>query len=326
MAGLRQIFALFIPVLFLFLLTSFALQAEEKTGLLHDSIIVQKQKRTFDYYVPTSYSHDQSVPLVLAFHGRGSTAENQIKLTKFDELAEKERFIAVFPNSAAVHEPNLKKGHERQWNDGRMDTPAFRAGIDDVQFISQVIDYFTEHYNIDESRVYAAGMSNGAFFANRLAIELSDRIAGVGAVAGTLAVPIANQKPREPVSIVLIMGTDDPIVPYEGVNGYAFSAEETIDYWKKANGLNSNPSIKKLPKKDKKDTTEVIKIAFSDPTNRAEVILYKIQGGGHAWPGGPQYAKTNKIGLTSRQIHATEVIWNELKKHKKSKPISIFSR
>ena len=317
MNAIQRVASVLIPVFFIFLLTSFALKAEQQTGLQHDSITFQGQERTFDYYIPTSYSSDESVPLVFSFHGRGSTAENQIKLTKYDELAEKEGFIAVFPNSSKINEPNLKRGHERQWNDGRFDTPAFRAGIDDVQFISKVIDYFENHYNIDSSRVYATGMSNGAFFANRLGVELPNRITGIGAVAGTLAAPVAAQKPNELVSVVLIMGTDDPIVPYDGVQGYSLSAEDTMDYWKNANGLHAKPSVKKLSTKTNKDKTEIIKTTYSSPKNKAEVVLYKVAGGGHTWPGGPQYAEESKIGKTSKHLNATEIIWHELKKYQK---------
>lgn len=314
---LRRVASILIPVFFIFLLTTFALQAEEKTGLIHDSLTFQNHERTFDYYVPSSYTRKEQVPLLFSFHGRGSTAENQIKLTKFDKLAEKEGFIVVFPNSTEINEPNLKRGHERQWNDGRFDTPAFRAGIDDVQFISNVIDYFSVHYNVDLSRVYATGMSNGAFFANRLGVELSARIAGIGAVAGTLAVPIATQKPHEPVSTVLVMGTDDPIVPYDGVQGYSLSAEDTVDFWNKANHVDANPVVTKIASQVGDDETEIIKSTYSSPTNDAEVIFYKVDGGGHTWPGGPQYAKERKIGKTAKYMNATEVIWNELKKHRK---------
>lgn len=314
---IRRVVSILIPVSFLFILTAFALQAEQQTGLQNNKIIFQGQERTFDYYVPTSYSGDVSVPLVFSFHGRGSTSENIIKLTNFDMLAEREGFIAVFPNSAVVNEPNLKRGHERQWNDGRFDTPAFRAGIDDVQFISKVLDYFENHYNIDSSRIYATGMSNGAFFANRLGVELSERISGIGAVAGTLAAPIASQKPNVPVSVVLIMGTDDPIVPYDGVQGYSLSAEDTVRFWKNANGLDAKQAVKKLTKKANDDNTEIIKTTYASPAKDAEVVFYKVAGGGHTWPGGPQYAKESKIGKTSTHMNATEVIWQELKKFQK---------
>lgn len=314
MNAIRRIATVLIPVSFIFLLTTFALQAEEKTGLQQDSITVQSRERTFEYYVPRSYSGEEQVPLLFSFHGRGSTAKNQMKLTKFDTLAEKEGFIVVFPNSTEISEPNLKHGHERQWNDGRFDTPAFRAGIDDVQFISKVIDYFSNHYNIDLTRVYVTGMSNGAFFANRLGVELSERIAGIGAVAGTLAVPIAAQKPRQPVPTVLIMGTEDPVVPYEGVQGYSLSAEDTVGFWKKANDLDHKPDI---TKQVDENGIEITKLTYSNPTDDTEVIFYKIDGGGHTWPGGPQYAKISKIGKTAKRMNATEVIWNELKKHTK---------
>ncbi len=317
MTFFRRFFIVLIPLLFIVLLSSFGLQAEPKEGFQQGTITLQGHKRTFKYYIPNSYSSGKPVPLLFSFHGRGSHAEKQIKLTNFDQLAEKEGFIAVFPNSAEINEPNLKSGHERQWNDGRFDTPVNRAGIDDVKFTSEMIDYFARHYNVDLDRVYATGMSNGAYFVNRLAIELSDRLAGIGAVAGTIATPIATQKPRSPVSVVLMMGTEDPIVPYEGVSGYSLSAEETVDYWKNANALDSKPSTKTLVQPVKTDKTKVIRKKYKHAGQQTEVTLYKVINGGHTWPGGPQYAKPSKIGLASKQLEASKVIWDELKKFKR---------
>lgn len=317
MAFFQRFFIVLIPLLFIVLLSSFGLQAEPKEGFQKGSITLQGHERTFKYYIPNSYSSGKPVPLLFSFHGRGSHAEKQIQLTNFDQLAEKEGFIAVFPNSAEINEPNLKSGHERQWNDGRFDTPVNRAGIDDVKFTSEMIDYFARHYNVDLDRVYATGMSNGAYFVNRLAIELSDRLAGIGAVAGTIATPIATQKPRSPVPVVLMMGTDDPIVPYEGVSGYSLSAEETVDYWKNANALDAKPSTKTLGQLDKTDKTKVIRKKYKQAGQQAEVTFYKVIDGGHTWPGGPQYAKPSKVGLTSKQLEASKVIWNELKKFKR---------
>ncbi|MDE5416275.1 alpha/beta hydrolase family esterase [Alkalihalobacterium chitinilyticum] len=271
--------------------------------------------RTFDYYIPSSYNEKKSVPLMISFHGRGSNAEGQRFLSGFEAVAEKEGFIVAFPNSTALgHETLL--GHRFQWNDGRIDTPQFNAGVDDVAFTDALIDYFEGKYNIDPSRIYASGMSNGSIFANRLAVELSDRIAGIGAVTGPLAFPIAQQTPKGPVTVVLFMGVEDPIVPYDGVQNYLLSTDATIDYWVKANNTVKKPRVTYLPQTEPGDPTKIRREVYSGGKHGTQVILYKMEGTGHTWPSGPQYAEIKDIGLVSHHINGSQVIWDELKTHR----------
>lgn len=294
--------------------------SSERNGhVLRGTLKHQNYERTFDYYIPSTYTGKKKVPLMLSFHGRGSDSEEQRLLTSYDEIAEREGFIVVFPNSTNIRSDRKKKKHQKQWNDGRIDTPAFQKGVDDVGFTEALIDYFTDHYEIDVNRVYATGMSNGAFFVNRLAVELSDRIAGIGAVAGTLAATIAVKTPKQPTAVVLVMGDSDPIVPYEGFPGYILSADETITYWLKANNNNKRKHTSKpkvIMQTTEKDPTQVLRTKYKGSKNGAPITLYTIKEGGHTWPGGPQYAKREKIGRTSTHMNASEIIWNELKKIK----------
>lgn len=314
----QRSFLVMLTFLFTLLFAGAVSAAELKDEIQSDTLHFQGIERTFDYYVPTSYTGKKKVPLMLSFHGRGSNSEGQINLSGYEKVAEKEGFIVVFPNSTVIFEDGVPAGHERQWNDGRIDTPAYRAGIDDVGFTSALIDYFIDNFNIDVSRVYATGMSNGSFFSNRLAVELSDRIAGIGAVTGPLAAPIALKTPKNPVSVVLVMGDQDPIVSYDGYPGYMLSAQETINYWVKANEIRGNgkPKVNYLPQTAENDQTKIRREAYNGGKHGTEVILYKVEGGGHTWPDGPQYANPELIGYTSYHMNASEVIWNELKTHK----------
>jgi polyhydroxybutyrate depolymerase len=277
-------------------------------------------QRTFKYYVPTTYNESKNpVPLMLSFHGRGSSGSGQIRLSSFQNVAEKEGFIVVFPDSTEIDDGQLiSPGHRFQWNDGRTNTPQYRAGVDDVSFTSELIDHFQENFNIDPSRVYASGMSNGSLFANRLAVELSDRIAGIGAVTGPLAAPIAEKTPKGPVKVVLFMGTDDPVVNYHGIPDYLLSAEETVDYWVNANGTVTKPRIYELPQTGEEypgQTTKVIRHVYSGGKHGTEVVFYKLQGAGHVWPGGLYYSTPEYIGYPTNHINASQVIWDELKTH-----------
>ena len=142
-------------------------------------------------------------PLVLELHGGGGTADNVERLTGLQ--------VETDPRGWLVARPN---GVDRQWNDGR---PEVRAGIDDVAFLSAVIDDVAGRTPVDPDRVYATGISNGALMSGRLACELSDRIAAIGQVAGTQGVEAAaGCHPSRPVSVMVISGTADPLVPFGG--------------------------------------------------------------------------------------------------------------
>ncbi|UOR10560.1 alpha/beta hydrolase family esterase [Halobacillus amylolyticus] len=286
-------------------------------GFQSDSFEFEGYERTFQYYVPSSYSGKKSVPLMLSFHGRGSNSDGQIGLTGFEKVAEKEGFIVVFPDSTEIDDGNLTApSHRFQWNDGRTDTPQYRAGVDDVAFTSELIDYFEEKFNIDPSRIYASGMSNGSIFSNRLAVELSDRIAGIGAVTGPLAPSIAEKAPKGPITVVLFMGDQDPIVPYNGAPSVLLGAESTVDYWVEANDTASKPRVTYLPQTAEGDPTKIRREVYSGGKHGTEVIFYKMEGAGHTWPGGPQYLPPEYIGLVSNQINGSQLIWDELKTHR----------
>lgn len=149
-------------------------------------------------------------------------------------------------------------------------------------------------------------MSNGSFFSNRLGVELAERIAGIGAVTGPLATPIVSQNPSNPVSVVLVMGDEDPIVPYDGFAGYMLSTEETKNYWVKANEIRGNgkPKVSYLPQVAENDPTKIRREAYNGGKYGTEVILYTVEGGGHTCPGGPQYAPPQLIGSTSYHMNA----------------------
>ncbi|MFB4162235.1 PHB depolymerase family esterase [Alteribacillus sp. JSM 102045] len=295
-----------------------AVQEAQAGEIQRDSFEFDGYERTYQYYVPSSYNGKKAVPLMLSFHGRGSNSDEQISLTGFEEIAEKEGFIVVFPDSTEIVDDYIDEdsGHRFQWNDGREETPQKRAGVNDVGFTSELIDRFEENFNIDSSRIYANGMSNGSLFSHRLAVELSDRIAGIGAVTGPLASSIAEKTPKGPVPIVLFMGDNDTIVPYEGAENIILGAEATVDYWVEANNTAPKPRVTYLPQTAEDDPTKIRREVYSGGKYGTEVIFYKMEGAGHTWPGGPQYAPEESIGLVSRHINGSQVIWDELKTHR----------
>jgi len=274
--------------------------------------------RTYEYYIPSGYDGSEAVPLLFSFHGLGSSGEGQAYLTNFTALAEQEGFIAVFPdaksldpegNECAANLPALT-GNNIQWNVGGPWSLQYCADVDDVGFISALLDLFKEEYNIDVTRVYATGMSNGAMFAYYMALELPGTFAGIAAVASPMTTNMFEEEVSSPVTVIVMMSPDDPIVPYEGF-GWVGSVDATIDFWIEANQTSTEPGETVWEPTDG-DSTRIVRYVYSGGENGTEVILYKIEGGGHTWPGGPQYAPSSVIGLVSTHIDGSAEIWEHL--------------
>lgn len=275
--------------------------------------------RTYLVHVPPSHNKEKAAPLLFVLHGGGGTGKGMVSLTKngFNELADKEGFVVVYPD-----------GIERHWNDGRgvARYRAHKENVDDVGFISALIEHLSQTLNIDAKRIYATGISNGGFFSQRLACELTDKIAAIAVVAAQMSKNLSLIcKPKSPVSVLIMPGTKDPLVPYEGGEigfpmgrvklGKVLSVSETVKFWTAHNGCSSQPVVSWEPDNDPKDLTRVRKEVYSECKDKSEVVLLAIEGGGHTWPGGYQYLSEKIIGKTSRDIDANVVIWDFFKKH-----------
>jgi polyhydroxybutyrate depolymerase len=287
-----------------------------RTSFMHDSL-----KRTFNIHIPSSFDKSVQLPLVIALHGRGANGVSMVILTHkgFNKMADKDGFIMVYPD-----------GIELNWNDGRMDEEAndraHRENIDDVGFISALIDSMIKDYNINPKRVYVTGISNGAIMSYRLACELSDKITAIAPVDGNIPILLFPEcSPSRPVSVLAINNTDDPLVPFQGGEiygklhriklGKVLSVDESIGFWVNRNRCSITPVVDEEPDRDPKDGTRVTRVQYINDFDGTEVILYAVDGGGHTWPGGVQYLPARVIGKTCRDFDANEVIWSFFKKH-----------
>jgi len=291
---------------------------DQKDVLIHDGL-----RRRFRVYRPSLDNSSFRMPVVIALHGRGSTGKGMVILTRrgFEKLAASEKFMVVYPDGIGM-----------SWNDGRIDEEAndraFRDEIDDVGFISALIDYMIGEYNADPFRIFVTGISNGAIMAYRLACELSDKITAIAPVDGNIPVMLyPGCSPSFPVSVLAINNVDDPLVPFDGGEIYGrrrkvklgkiLSTEKSIKFWVSRNKCSGTPFVTEEPDKDPRDGTRVIRKSYVNGINGTEVILYEIEGGGHTWPGGIQYKPESVIGKTSRDIDANKVIWSFFKNHSK---------
>ncbi|HPI09028.1 MAG TPA: PHB depolymerase family esterase, partial [Saprospiraceae bacterium] len=159
--------------------------------------------REYRLYKPAVYNGSTAVPLVINMHGYSSNNLEQEFYGDFRGIADTANFLIVHPNGT------LDNQGQRFWN-------AFGTGsnVDDVGFISDLIDTLSAAYNIDPQRIYATGMSNGGFMSYSLACELNERIAAIASVTGSMApIKLASCNPQRPVPVMEIHGTADGVVP-----------------------------------------------------------------------------------------------------------------
>ena len=255
-------------------------------------------ERTWRVYVPASLPLDNAVPLVIGLHGGLGSGEQFAESTRFDSQAEEGRFLAVYPDGVA--RPLLGI---RTWNGGRCCGFAVDQNVDDVGFIATLIDQLQARFRIDPGRIYAMGHSNGGIMAYRLACELPDRIAAIGAVAASLEVPC---EAGQPVSVLSIHGDADTSHPLEGgegadsLAGVAFtSVQESLDDWIALNGCAATPSVAQAG--------AVTTTRWSGCDQDAVVESQIVAGASHAWPGGEPTGPLRP--QPSPDLDATAALW-----------------
>lgn len=260
-------------------------------------------ERSYHLYVPNTIPAE-NIPLVIVLHGGGGNGNGMIRLTDFNDVADEHGFIAVYPD-----------GIDRSWNDGRIpDTRRLQGRLDndDVGFISALIDTLASQYAIDLNRVFATGISNGGAMSHRLGCELGDKIRAIAVVSGNMATTLDCQ-PTNPISVLIINGTDDPLVLWEGTDnnrGDLLGTMESLAVWRDFLTCDVTPIIENLPDVDPNDQTTVSTETYINCADGQQLILYTITGGGHTWASGTQYLPVRVIGRVSYDINASRVIWN----------------
>ena len=258
-------------------------------------------KRTYALHIPARRTRIFS-PLVLLFHGSRGNGNFILNRTNFAAKAEAEGFIVSAPD-----------GINGGWNDGR---GTVNPNVDDVGFVRQLIASLKSQLPIDVTRIYAAGISNGGIFTHRLACELSDVLTAIATVAGPLPTNLAQSRPH-PVSVLGIQGDADPRVPFDGTRannraGQLESAANTMNFWASINSCNLTPTVTHVAP-TVNDGTSVEKYTYSGGS--ADVVYYIVRGMGHAWPPNPSESAEYETGLTSKNIDATEVMWDFFYQH-----------
>ncbi len=294
-----------IPVC-IFAVFSLTYSADDVDG----KITVDGIDREYILHLPRNYG-SESLPLVMVFHGGGGTAEQIKNHVKFNKLADKENFIVVYPNAV-----------DKNWNDGRIGDK-LPMDRDDVKFISMLLDTLTANYKVNSKRVFSTGISNGGFFSFYLALKLSSRILAIAPVTANLPENLKDSwKTDKPISVLLINGTKDPLVKFDGGpvgfrddesgRGVSLSTSWTIKILTENNSCMPGVKVEELDDKED-DDCKAEKETYYKCADGTKVILVTIKGGGHTWPGASQYLPKIIVGTVCKDFNATEMIWEFFK-------------
>jgi len=251
------------------------------------------RQREYLLHVPRGYDRSRPTPLVISLHGAGGWPVQQMELTLWNQLADEQGFIVVYPSGLVGIGP-------RVW------------GERDVRFIGELIDKLQATYNIDRARIYANGLSNGGGMSFVLSCTMSDRIAAVGLVGAALILPWNWCTDHRPVPMIAFHGTADPMAPYKGGKSWvadgAFPALETwAAKWARRNHCAPMPIKSSV-------AADVTRREYTSCADNAAVVLYTIEGGGHTWPGGTPLPEWF-AGRTSRGVDATREMWAFFRAH-----------
>jgi polyhydroxybutyrate depolymerase len=267
------------------------------------SIVSSGEKREYLLYVPRSYDRTKPTPLVISMHAAMNWPAYQMKVTQWNDAAERNGFIVVYPAGTGT-------GPKTWFMEGQK-TP---SQMPDVRFVSELIDTLEAHYNIDSTRIYANGLSNGGGMAFALACTLSNRIAAIGAVSAAQSLSSSWCTDSTPMPMIAFHGTADPFVAYKGappgwLNPSAPfpDVQEWAADWARSNHCRPNAIYTLF-------TAHVTRVEYTNCADDATVVLYAVKGGGHQWFGGKPIP-TWIVGPTTREIDATALMWAFFKAH-----------
>jgi polyhydroxybutyrate depolymerase len=302
----------FFSFVLLFIIDSSFAQSQD----LDKTITVDNRVRQYMIHLPPSFNSLRKLPVIFAFHGGGGEYKKTIRYYNLNGLADDNGFIVVYPNA-------VNKAWSMHGVSSRVKN--IENGVDDVKFISVLLDNLIADYKVDSKRVFCTGISRGGIFSLFLAWQLSDRITAIAPVCASIPQAIADEYSfKHPTPVLLINGTEDPLINYNGGPGKMnarnaesqtanmLPTEELVNKILKLNNCQSAAIVTNLPDTDPKDgCTET---DYTYPCDEGKVEFIKVINGGHAWPGGIQYLPKMIIGKACKDFYAEEKIFEFFKK------------
>lgn len=292
-------------------------------GLVKDQVIsIDDIDRTYDFYSPNKEVKGLR-PLVLLLHGHFGDADVMTGANNkpapykvWLSIADREGWYIVIPDG-------LKGSDDSQgWNDCCKNSNV-NPTSDDVKFLNSLTDTISSQHSVDKNRIYIHGTSNGGNMSYRMAQEAGDKYRAFAAVVSQMT-EVSKCKPmHHPISVLIMNGTKDPILPYKGgkvgkrkadqeKRGAVISTEETVKFWLKNNAIRSAPTINKLPNINRRDRSTVHIKQYLGGKDDTEVVLYEIRGGGHIEPSLTEHFSRLYMRIVGRQnkdFEMAEEVW-----------------
>jgi polyhydroxybutyrate depolymerase len=273
-------------------------------------------RRTYLVHVPSGYTGDTPLPLVVVIHGAFDTAAGMERVSGFSRLADREGFIVLYPNGMGI------MGLLQHWNAGHCCGKAADDQLDDVGFVAATIEDVCRRLKVDRGRIYMAGFSNGGMLVYRFAAERGDLLAAAAPMAASIAGKPSKDRPEwripepvRPLPLVILHGLLDDDIPYEGgISRHRggertyWSVERSVEFWVTRNACHPSPAIRELYE------GKVLLKTWTDCTGTTEVVLYLIKGWGHVWPG-HTFTAALPENDPLKNFDAAEILWEFFKAH-----------
>lgn len=269
--------------------------------------------RTFAVHVPPDVASRGPLPVLVAFHGGGGTAAGFKAYAGLDRIADREGFVVVYPDGSGRLGRRLLT-----WNAGACCGYALASGVDDVAFTLAVLRELAGDLELDATRVYATGHSNGGMMAYRLAAEAADRIAAVASVAGMMAT--IRFAPAQPVAVLHIHSVNDPRALYAGGLGPPFpgtdlkvthqAVESGLARWIAVDRCPSQPAIADTRRAQVRGAEHTATLLVYEPCAGGVVVAHwRLTGAGHGWPGSHSPLPERIMGPDTTVLDAAEEVW-----------------
>lgn len=275
----------------------------------------QDQDRSYLLHIPNPRP-TADAPLVIALHGRLGTGAGQKRSTGFNELADRDGVVVIYPD-----------GLNRSWADARQVSPSSQQGVDDEGFILQLIAEVEKMIPIDRNRVSIMGVSNGGFMTQTMACLHAEEFSAAASAISTIPQTIFEDcQPAQPLSVLFMNGTDDPLVPFSGgqvnsdAGGEISSSDNAAKYWVEVDRCSPGYLLETLDEVE--DDTIVHVHRYQNCASGTQVHYYTVEGGGHTWPGGPQYLSEDTVGRVSQELNGMQVIWDFLVQQRRSEDVN----
>ena len=269
-------------------------------GISQHNITFQGVDRNYISYIPESYDPQNPSPILFVFHGFGGQNILTMNNTKFNQIADSNNFIVIYPQGTLF-------GIAPHWNVGGWTSG---STVDDVAFVDHLLTDLSSEYNINLDRVYATGMSNGGFFSFLLACQLSDKFAAIASVTGSMTTDtFQNCNPSREVPILQIHGTNDIVVPYAGIQSWNTPINDVLSYWVNNNQCSTTPNVILLDDVDPNNGITVEDITYNNGVNQSVVKHLKVYGGGHEW-------------YQNDDLDASEAVWTFFSNYDLNGPIN----